>query len=69
MVTMPFAAKNQEISSLATTLLVEDFETDAKLSPVLEKKGILGNSTGRRPGDVTFEKWAEGKGLAVDVAH
>ena len=48
--------------------LVEDFETDAKLSPVLEKQGILGNTTGRRPGDVTFEKWAEGKGLAIDVA-
>ena len=48
--------------------LVEDFGTDAKLSPVLEKQGILGNTTGRRPGDVTFEKWAEGKGLAIDVA-
>ena len=26
------------------------------------------STTGRRPGDVTFEKWAEGKGLAIDVA-
>ena len=48
--------------------LIDDFGNDAKLSPVLEKKGILGNTTGRRPGDVTFEKWAEGKGLAIDVA-
>ena len=38
------------------------------LSPVLEKKGILGNTTGRRPGDVTFPRWAHGKGLAIDVA-
>ena len=48
--------------------LVEDFGNDGKLSPVLEKKGILGDTTDRRPGDVTFERWAEGKGLAVDVA-
>ena len=34
---------------------------------MLEKKGILGDTTSRRPGDVTFERWAEGKGLAVDV--
>ncbi len=27
--------------------LVEDFGTDAKLSPVLEKKGILGNTAWR----------------------
>ena len=37
------------------------------LSPVLEKEGILGNTTGRRPGDVTIQRWAEGKSLAVDV--
>jgi hypothetical protein len=48
--------------------LVDDFASDAMLSPVLEKKGILGNTTGRRPGDVTLEKWSEGKGLAIDVA-
>jgi len=48
--------------------LVEDFASDAMLSPVVEKKGILGNTTGRRPGDVTMEKWADGKGLAIDVA-
>ena len=34
----------------------------------MEKKGILGNTTGRRPGDVTFERWAEGKALVIDVA-
>ena len=38
------------------------------LSPVLEKKGILGNTSGRRPGDVTIERWSEGKGLCIDVA-
>jgi len=41
---------------------------DALLSPVMEKKGILGNTTGRRPGDVTFQRWAEGKALVIDVA-
>ena len=34
----------------------------------MEKKGILGNTTGRRPGDVTFQRWAEGKALVIDVA-
>jgi len=38
------------------------------LSPVLEKKGILGPTSGRRPGDVTFMRWAQGKGLCIDVA-
>jgi len=35
---------------------------------VLEKKGILGPTSGRRPGDVTIMNWAQGKGLAIDVA-
>ena len=48
--------------------LVGDIANDRMLSPVLEKKGILGNTTGRRPEDVIFERWADGKGLAVDVA-
>ena len=48
--------------------LVGDIANDGMLSPVLEKKGILGNTTGRRPGDVTFARWADGKGLAIDVA-
>jgi hypothetical protein len=38
------------------------------LSPVLEKKGVLGPTVGRRPGDVTIPIWSEGKGLAIDVA-
>ena len=48
--------------------LIDNIGTDAKLSSVLEKEGILGNTTGRRPGDVSFPEWAEGKGLAIDVA-
>ena len=31
--------------------LIDSIGTDARLSPVLEKEGILGNTTGRRPGD------------------
>jgi hypothetical protein len=42
--------------------------TDALLSPVMEKKGILGNTTGRRPGDVMFLLWTESKALVIDVA-
>jgi hypothetical protein len=37
-------------------------------SPVLEKKGILGPTSGRRPGDVTIPNWSGGKALAIDVA-
>ena len=48
--------------------LIEDIASDGMLSPVLEKEGILGNTSGRRPGDVTIQKWVEGKGLAIDVA-
>ena len=47
---------------------VEEIAKDGMLSPVLEKEGILGKTTGRRPGDVTIQRWAEGKGLAIDVA-
>ena len=36
---------------------VDSIGTDALLSPVMEKKGILGNTTGRRPGDVMFPLW------------
>ena len=46
--------------------LIDSIGTDAKLSPVLKKEGILGNTTGRRPGDVSFPEWPEGKGLAID---
>ena len=48
--------------------LVNSFADDGVLSPVLEKKGILGNTTGRRPGDVSIPLWHGGKGLALDVA-
>ena len=34
----------------------------------MEKKGILGPTSGRRPGDVTIPLWSQGKGLAIDVA-
>ena len=46
--------------------MTDSIGTDAKLAPVLE--GILGNTTGRRPGDVSFPEWAEGKGRAINVA-
>ena len=48
--------------------LVATFAKDGLLSPVLEKKGILGSTPGRRPGDVTIPLWTEGKGLALDIA-
>ena len=40
------------------------------LAPVMEKKGILGDSDkpGRRPGDVSMPLWSKGRGLAIDVA-
>ena len=47
--------------------MVDSFATGL-LSPVLEKKGILGPTSGRRPGDVSIPIWSEGKGLAIDVA-
>ena len=48
--------------------LVGSFASDGLLSPVLEKKGILGPTSGRRPGDVSIPIWSAGKGLAIDVA-
>ena len=33
-----------------------------------EKKGVLGDADGRRPGDVTIPVWRANKGLAIDVA-
>ena len=43
---------------------------EAKLSPVLEKVGILGHKdlSKRRPGDVTIPLWSKGRGLAIDVS-
>jgi hypothetical protein len=48
--------------------LVDKIAREGHLGPVLEKKGILGEISGRRPGDVTIPLWCEGKGLAIDVA-
>ena len=48
--------------------LLDSIGSDGMLSPIMEKKGILGPTVGRRPGDVTLEKWTESKGLAIDVA-
>jgi hypothetical protein len=48
--------------------LVDKICTEGNLAPVMEKKGILGDTPGRRPGDVTVPLWANGKGLAIDVA-
>jgi len=46
--------------------LVNEIAEDGLLSPVLEKKGILGDANGR-PGDVTIPLWEEGRGLALDI--
>jgi hypothetical protein len=48
--------------------LIDQIAREGHLSPILEKKGILGPTNGRRPGDVTIPVWCEGKGLAIDVA-
>src|SRR5438067_126466 len=42
--------------------LVDKIAREGHLGPVLEKKGILGETSGRRPGDVTIPLWCEGKG-------
>jgi len=49
--------------------LVSKIGDEGILNPVLEKRGILGDSKkpGRRPGDVTFPTWQDSRGLAVDV--
>jgi hypothetical protein len=47
--------------------LVDSFASDGLLAPQLEKQGILGPTTGRRPGDVTLNRWSNGP-LAIDVA-
>lgn len=50
--------------------LVDKIAEDGHLSPVMEKKGILGHedNANRRPGDVTIPTWSKGKGLCIDVA-
>jgi hypothetical protein len=47
--------------------LVNAIACDGVLSPQMEKKGILGPTSGRRPGDVTIPNWS-GSPLAIDVA-
>ena len=48
--------------------LVYSIASDGLLQPQLEKQGVLGPTTGRRPGDVTIPNWKHGNGLAIDVA-
>jgi hypothetical protein len=51
--------------------LVGAISEEGRLSPELEKLGILGDEGYgdlRRPGDVTLPVWGKGKGLAIDVA-
>jgi hypothetical protein len=50
--------------------LLDTICTEGGLAPVMEKKGILGDSDkpGRRPGDVTVPLWRSGRGLAMDLA-
>jgi hypothetical protein len=47
--------------------LVGVIARDGVLNPQLEKKGILGPTSGRRPGDVSIPDWS-GSPLAIDVA-
>ena len=48
--------------------LIDKICQEGMLSPLMEKKGILGDVDGRRPGDVTVPVWRANKGLAIDVA-
>ena len=48
--------------------LVHSIASDGLLQPALEKQGVLGPTTGRRPGDVTIPDWKHGNGLAIDIA-
>ena len=41
--------------------LVSRIAEEGLLSPVLEKRGILGDRPGRRPGDVTLPCWKDSK--------
>ena len=45
--------------------LVYSIASDGLLQPQLGKQGILGPTTGRRPGDVTIPDWKLNKGLAI----
>src|SRR3954470_10275146 len=65
--TMPLAAKETRTSSCVTTAFATS-STASLRTPVLEKRFLLGETSGRRPGDVTIPCWRNSKGLAVDVA-
>src|SRR4051812_43646063 len=53
-----------EHADLAYRNLVDSIGTDALLSPDGKERHSC-NTTGRRPGDVTFQRWAEGKALVI----
>jgi hypothetical protein len=63
-------AKSGDLITRHNTLrnLVNSIASAGLLNPVMEKKGILGPTSGRRPGDVTIPNWEHGNGLAIDVA-
>ena len=63
-------AKSGDLITRHNTLRnwVNGIARDGLLNPVLEKKGILGPTSGRRPGDVTIPNWEHGNALAIDVA-
>src|SRR4051794_5206574 len=48
--------------------LVARFAADGLLNPHLEKQGILGPTTCRRPADVALPRWNHEGGLAIDSA-
>ena len=61
-------AKSGDLITRHNTLrnLVNSIAADGLLNPVMEKKGILGPTSGRRPGDVTIPNWEHGNALAID---
>ena len=56
------AARHNRVRNLLDRICQEGM-----LSPVMEKKRLLGDVYGRRPGDVTIPVWRSNKGLAIDV--
>jgi hypothetical protein len=60
--------KNADLIHNRVRNLIDTISQEGGLSPVMEKKGILGDTPGRRPGDVTIPLWSRGRGLAIDVA-
>ena len=63
-------AKNGDLVVRHNSLrnFVYSVASDGLLQPQLEKQGVLGPTTGRRPGDVTIPDWKHRNGLAIDVA-